>query len=145
MARTIAHHIDIDAPPAVVWSHLVDTASYGEWNPFVRQLRGELNTGETLTVRLAPPGCRAVTIKPTVTTAAPERELRWVGHLLVPGLFDGEHGFRLDALPDGRTRLVQFENFRGLLVGLLGATLERTRVGFEQMNRALKQRAETGV
>lgn len=140
--RNIEHHIDINASPAVVWKHLADTAAYGQWNPFVRRLSGELSEGATLTIRVAPPGGRAMTLKPTVLAAEVGRELRWLGHFLVPGLFDGEHSFLLEELSGGRTRLVQAERFRGLLVGLSGATLEKTRLGFEQMNRALKQRAE---
>jgi len=125
-----------------VWEQLADTDAYAEWNPFVRRLSGELHEGATLTVQIAPPGARAMTFKPTVLTAEIGRELRWRGRLLIPGLFDGEHSFRLEELPGGRTRLIQAESFRGLLVGLAGATLQKTRLGFEQMNQAIKQRAE---
>lgn len=142
MTREIHHEIEIDAPPAAVWAQLTDTSAYDEWNPFVRRLRGELAEGARLSVDIAPPGGRPMTFKPTVLVAEHGRELRWLGRLLVPGVFDGEHSFRLDALPDGRTRFVQAETFRGALVGLAGATLEKTRVGFEQMNIALKQRVE---
>ena len=41
--------------------------------------------------------------------------------------------------------VAEAERFRGLLVGLFGGTLEKTQAGFEQMNRALKQRAEAAV
>ncbi len=83
--------------------------------------------------------------KPKVLAAEPGRELRWLGRLGLPGIFDGEHSFRLEPLPGGGTRLVQAERFRGLLVGLFGGTLEKTKAGFEQMNRALKQRTEAAV
>jgi hypothetical protein len=145
MARQIQHQIDIDAPPAVVWEQLADTSRYAEWNPFMRRLSGELREGAKLTVEIAPPGGRTMTFKPTVLCAEAGRELRWLGRFLVPGLFDGEHSFRLQELPGGRTRLTQAERFRGLLVGPLGGTLRKTRLGFEQMDGALKQRAEAAV
>lgn len=145
MTREIEHQIDIDASPATVWAQLTDTAGYGEWNPFVRRVSGELREGARLVVDIAPPGGRAMTFKPTVLSADAERELRWLGRLGVPGIFDGEHSFRLERLADGGTRFVQAERFRGVLVGLFGATLEKTRLGFEQMNQALKQRAEAAV
>ncbi len=107
MTREIQHTIEIDAPPAVVWHQLTDTAAYAGWNPFVRRLSGELTEGATLTVTIAPPGGRAMTFKPTVLVSEVGRELRWLGRFLVPGLFDGEHGFRLEELPGGRTRLIQ--------------------------------------
>lgn len=142
MKRAIQHQIDIDATPAAVWAVLADTAAYGEWNPFVRRLSGELHTGAKLAVEIAPPGARAMTFKPTVLTVEDGRELRWLGRLLAPGIFDGEHSFRLQPLPDGRTRFTQSERFQGLLVRFFASTLEKTRLGFEQMNNALKQRAE---
>ena len=145
MTRNIQHQIEIDAPPATVWEQLADTAAYGDWNPFVRRLSGELSAGASLTVELAPAGSRAMRFKPTVLAAEAGRELRWLGHFLVPGLLDGEHSFRLEELPGGRTRLIQAERFRGLLVRPAGATLEKTRLGFEQMNRALKLRAEAAA
>jgi hypothetical protein len=145
MARDIQHQIDIAAPPAAVWTELTRTDAYGEWNPFVRRLDGELKEGARLAVEIAPPGGRAMTFKPTVLAAHPGRELRWLGRLFLPGIFDGEHSFRLEPLPDGGTRFVQSERFRGLFAGLFRRGLERTRLGFEQMNLALKQRVEAGA
>ena len=75
--------------------------------------------------------------------ADPDRDLRWVGCLLLPGIFEGEHAFLITPLENGRVRLRQQETFRGLLVPLLRWLLDgQTRAGFEAMNRALKERAE---
>jgi hypothetical protein len=142
MTTEIQREIEIDASPDTVWAVLADTSAYAEWNPFVRRLSGDLREGAKLEAQIAPPGGRAMTFKPTVLTAEPGRELRWLGRLLVPGLFDGEHRFRLEPIADGRTRFVQSERFSGILVDLLRKTLERTQLGFEQMNAALKQRVE---
>lgn len=38
-----------------------------------------------------------MTFHPVVLVAVQERELRWLGRLLIPGLFDGEHTFQLDS------------------------------------------------
>jgi hypothetical protein len=83
-----------------------------------------------------------VTFKPTVIEAEPDRELRWLGRLLLPGLFDGEHTLRIEPAGDGHVRFLQSERFNGVLVALFGKGLEQTRQGFEQMNEALKRRAE---
>ena len=143
MVRSISHTIEIDAAPEVVWRELADTGSYGDWNPFVRRLEGELTEGARLEVEITPPEGRAMTFKPTVIAAKPGRELRWLGHLLVRGLFDGEHSFELEPLTGDRTRFTQSERFSGLLVRPLGGGLAKTQRGFEAMNRALKARAET--
>ena len=93
-------------------------------------------------MRIEPPDGRGMTLKPTVRSADPARELSWLGRLLVPGVFDGEHRFALEPLDAGRTRFTQSERFRGILVPLTGKVLEKTRRGFEEMNDALKRRVE---
>ena len=116
--------------------------SYGEWNPFIRSIAGNVQEGERLTVRLEPPGGKGMTIKPTVLAAEPDRELRWKGRLVIPGLFDGEHTFRIEPIDGQRSRFVHGERFTGILVGFVKGILAKTEAGFEQMNAALKQRVE---
>jgi len=136
--------IEIEAAPSAVWSILVDFPRYPEWNPFVREIEGEPRIGAELRARLEPPGGRAMTFTPRVLRADPGREFRWLGHLGVPNLFDGEHIFELSDAGEGRTRFVHREEFRGLLVPLFWGGLEAsTRRGFEAMNEALKARAES--
>ena len=62
--------------------------------------------------------------------------------LLIPGLLDGEHSFRLEPLTERCTRFVQSESFRGVLVGPLSRQIDKTQLGMEHMNGALKLRAE---
>ena len=143
MSKQLRTEIVIDAAPDRVWAVLTDFAAYPAWNPFVRRLSGPAAVGSRLTARIEPPGGMAMTLRPTVLAAVPGRELRWLGHLLVPGLFDGEHGFRIEPLGPDRVRFVQEERFAGLLAPLVLRLVERgTRQGFEAMNRELKARAE---
>ena len=142
---SIGHSLEIDVPADRVWAVLTDTASYPEWNPFIKRLDGELRHGAKLDVEIEPPGGRAMTFKPTVTAVQPNRELRWLGHLMVRGLFDGEHRFQIEELSGGRSRLTQSERFSGLLSRPLAGTLGKTERGFEAMNRALKERAESSA
>ena len=138
--------IEINAPAERVWEVLTDFASYPRWNPLIRWASGVPRTGEQLAVRIQPSGTRGMTFRPKILNAEPNRELRWLGHLFVPGLFDGEHSFTIEPLGHARVRFVQREIFRGLLVPLFSRGLDRdTRRGFEEMNRALKERAEAGA
>ena len=138
--------LEIDASAKRVWELLTDFASYPQWNPFIRHISGHPTPGERLQARLEPPGGRAITFKPKVLTAEPNRELRWLGHLLLPGLFDGEHSFTIEPLGDNRVRFIQRESFKGLLVPLFARSLEsNTQRGFEEMNHALKERAEAAA
>jgi hypothetical protein len=140
--RTIHTEIGIDTLPARVWAILLDIDAWPEWNPFAR-VKGRLAVGERLEVEIVPPGKRAMTFHPTVVKLEPGRELRWLGHLGLPGMFDGEHGFRITAQDRGGCRFEQFEDFSGLLVApIMWSAAAPTRAGFEAMNRALKARAE---
>lgn len=131
----------IDAPPPTVWAALVDIDSYPEWNPFIVEGRGEFSQGEKVELRMQPPGGKAMTFEPKVIKVEPDRELRWVGRLAVPGLFRGEHYFKLT--PDGDGTLLEHgEHFSGLLPRFMGKTLTRTEAGFVALNQGLKERAE---
>jgi hypothetical protein len=134
---------EIEAPPDRVWDVLMGFESFGEWNPFIVSIEGDRSIGSKLRVRLRPPGGRTTTFRPTVTASEPARAFGWSGRLGVSGVFDGAHRFDLEALPGDRTRFVQSERFRGVLVPLLRRSLlSKTLAGFEAMNRALAERAE---
>jgi hypothetical protein len=140
--REIRTEIEIDAPIETVWGILTDFAAFEEWNPFIVHAQGQLRVGERLAVTIRPPERKASTFRPTVVAYEPNRELRWLGRLGVPGIFDGEHNHQVEALGGGRTRYVQGERFRGILVPFVGGILGATEEGFSRMNRALKDRAE---
>ena len=84
-----------------------------------------------------------MTFKPTVLAFEPNKEFRWIGHLLFPGLFDGEHIFELIGNADGTTTFIQREKFKGVLVPLFKKMLDVNTInGFNRMNTALKERVE---
>jgi hypothetical protein len=135
--------IDIDAPAERVWSLLIDFPSYPRWNPFIRSIAGTLEVGQSLDVLIQPPGARGTRFRPAVLAVQPNRELRWKGKLFLPGLFDGEHYFKLEAKPWGGVTFHQGEIFSGILVPLFKRSLNgATRQGFIAMNEALKREAE---
>jgi hypothetical protein len=140
--RRIQTEIEINAPAARVWALLTDFSRMPSWNPFIKSISGELRQAARLSVFITPPGKSGMRFKSTVLVVRPERELRWLGHLVISGLFDGEHYFLLEPLAESRTRLTQGENFSGIPVGLLGGALAATESGFKAMNAALKQEVE---
>jgi hypothetical protein len=138
--RSISSTVELDAAPERVWSVLTDTAAYGAWNPFITQLDGTLQVGNKIHVRIALPGRRPMTFHPVLTDVDAGRKLAWLGRLFIPGLFDGAHSFTLEPLGDGRTRLVQSEEFSGVLVRFSGGVLDSTVAGFNAMHEALRKR-----
>jgi hypothetical protein len=141
--KELRSEIEIEASAERVWQLLTDFAHFPQWNPFIRRASGNVKLGERLDVYMQPSGANGMTFRPTVLKAEPNRELRWIGHLLIPGLFDGEHIFNIESLGTNRVLFVQREIFTGLLVPLFAKQLDTdTQRGFEEMNRALKIRAE---
>jgi hypothetical protein len=137
----IHSEVTIEASADEVWAVLSDFASYEAWNPSMKSMQGEATVGARLTIRFALNGGRTMTMRPTVLVAEPGRELRWLGHLLMPGLFDGEHRFTIEEREPGRVTFNQYERFRGLLVPFLRKFIEvDTLTTFHAVNEALAHR-----
>ncbi len=143
--RIISAETTIGGSSEQVWAVLADFTRYPEWNPFIRAAEGFPGAGSRLRVRIHPPGGRAMTFRPVIVSSVPGSELRWIGRVLIPGLLDGEHAFRIHPLSELQVRFEQSERFTGILVPLLPSSLyEDTRRGFELMNAALRERVEAG-
>lgn len=138
MAKQIKTSITIHAGKEKVWEILMDFEKYPEWNSFIKSVSGEAKVGNQIEVTL-----QGMTFKPKVVTLTKNSEFKWLGHLWFKGLFDGAHRFKLTDNGNGTTHFEQSENFSGLLVHLFSKSLDKsTKVGFEQMNKELKLRAE---
>ena len=135
--------ISIDATPETVWAVLTDLDRYPDWNPFVVSSEGAVEVGAKLANRMVAPGGRTMTIKPTVTAVEEGRVYEWLGHLLVPGIFDGRHRFEIAPIAAG-TRFKQMEFFTGVLVRPLRTLIDgSTHDGFIAFTDAIKARAES--
>jgi hypothetical protein len=135
--------IVINAPIETVWDVLVDFPQYECWNPFIPFAHGVAETGARLDIIIAPPGLNRGRYHLEILDVEPQRSLRWLGHMFLSGLMDGDHVFELHGDVDDRTRLIQREKFSGMLVPFMRPWLKRClTAGFMAMNQALKQRAE---
>ncbi|HEY3280346.1 MAG TPA: SRPBCC domain-containing protein [Gemmatimonadales bacterium] len=147
--RTIA---DIHATPDHVWQVLSDLAGYKDWNPYITLAAGGLEVGETLTLRLEPPGSSALSVRSVVLEADEPRELRWLWMKGFSGVCDSEECFVIVPKGDNRTHVIHRLTCTGLALSLpgfasaTGARLETNfREGMEAMNRALKSRVQGGT
>lgn len=135
--------IEINAGAERVWEVLTDFMSYPEWNPFIRFIRGIPEEDTRLEVRIQARGTKGMTFRPRVLVADAGQELRWLGRILMPGIFDGEHRFVIQPLADGKVLFQHSESFSGVLVPFFRDSLDRdTKRGFDEMNLALKARVE---
>ena len=141
--KQIETEIIIDVKPERVWDVLTNFEKHPEWNPFIRSIEGNKKVGERLIVTIQPAIGRKMVFKPLVISFSVNRELKWKGTLGMEGIFDGEHYFILEQTNDGTTKLIHGERFSGILVGLLGGMVDKTREGFEAMNLSLKAECES--
>ena len=90
-------------------------------DPFITSTEGTVQVGGRLTLGMQPVSGSAVTLRPTVVEVVKWRRLRWQGRLGVRGLFDADHLFLVEPRGPSGSRLVQHEQFNGLLVPFLSA------------------------
>ena len=141
--KELKTEILIHATPQKIWAILIDFQNYHAWNPFIKSITGSVGVGRRITVRLEPPQAKGMTFKPKILVFEKNKELRWLGNLLCPGIFDGEHKFELIDNGNGTTTFKQSEKFKGILVPLFKKMLDiNTANGFNLMNQKLKELAE---
>jgi hypothetical protein len=135
--RTVRTEIMIKGTPSAVWQVLTAIDEYSAWNPMIDKIVGDLREGNVIEVD------QGMVFHPTVLAVHPKQELRWKGYVWTPGLFDGDHRFVLEA-QDEYTRVIQTETFSGVLAGqLTRGIIDETVATMQDMNRALKVRAES--
>ncbi len=137
--------MEIDTPASVVWDILTDFESYPQWNPFILKISGDQIIGAQIEVFIKPPNSNGMKFKPKILSYRPEEELRWLGTLWIPRLFDGEHSLIIQKIDENKVLFIQKEKFKGLFVPLLSRMLKDTESGFNMMNQALKREAEKKI
>ncbi|MEP0825736.1 MAG: SRPBCC domain-containing protein [Nitrososphaera sp.] len=139
--KELRTEIEIDASPETVWAIIADFDKYKEWNPFINNIIGQAKEGSKIEIHILTPAGKKRRYEPTVTRVERGRELRWVGK---SWLLNGEHIFSIEQPQAGRrSKFVHREVFDGLLAGLFGNSIDSDiKKGFEEMNKALKERAE---
>ena len=144
--RRVITQIDIEAPPGEVWRHLADFDAYAEWNPFISGIKGEARKGSPLELTIRQHGGKELVVRATIKAVEPGKKLVWRGRTMIRGFLDNEHTFTIEDLGNGTSRLVQSEVFTGFLAPYLPRSLgEQTTVGFEMLNKVLKERVESAA
>ena len=140
----IRTEIEIEGMAQEVWDTLTDFESYHEWNTGFVRASGSARVGETLHITFSQKAGRTMKMRPTVLVAEPRHELRWLGRLLLPGIFDGEHRFEIHENEPGRVTFVQHEEFRGVLVPFVRSMIEGTTLSMlERVNADLAVRVRS--
>jgi hypothetical protein len=141
--KEIVTEIEINAPPSRVWQILTDFEKYPTWNPFIKKITGVPARNEYLEVLMPDPRGGTMIFTPSVLAAERDRELRWLGRS-EGDVFNGEHCFLIEQIENkNKVHFTQSEKFTGSMVASVQGWIDTAlKQNFEDMNTALKQRAE---
>ena len=146
--------VEIDAPLDVVWGVMLDTDSYGAWNPFVVRVdtTRPADVGRPIVLHVRWANGRGTRSPERISAVEPPRTSAdgvttallsyvYAGLPARLGLVRGTRHQRLAQRDGGPTRYDTVEEFSGPLVRLAGPG--RVAEGFRRHAEALKQRAES--
>lgn len=139
----IVTDIVVNASVDKVWSVLSGFSSYAEWNPYIRRIEGDLQTGASMSVTRVMPQHGESTSNPSITLYRPCREIRLLDRLVLPGLLDAEHGLKLEPLGAEQVRFVHWHSTSGILAPFMSGSTSELRSQLEATNAALKDRVES--
>ena len=141
--KEVRSEIEINSYPESVWRILIDFAAYDQWNPFINKIIGPPTEGSKIDIYIETPSGKNRKYSPRITKVEEGHELRWFGKSSLPGFLNAEHIFTIEELQPERVRFIQSELFDGLLTRVFGKGIDTDiRQGFQDMNDALKKRAE---
>lgn len=131
--------ITIKASPEAVWSVLVDTSSWPEWDPNCEKIVGDVALGTKLKAftKLAP----GRTFPVTVSELEHPTKMVWQGGMPL-GLLRGIRTFELEAAEDGSTQFSVRESFSGPLLAVIKGSLPNMTLPFQQFVEGLKSQVE---
>lgn len=134
--------ITINASKEKVWNILTNFSEYKNWNPFIIMSEGTLKKGSKLKNTMIN-GKGTMKFSPKILNVDNYKYFDWLGHLFFKGIFDGHHYFKIEEIKPGQIKMIQGENFSGLLSKIIMKKIgEQTRQNFIKMNDALKEKAE---
>lgn len=136
--KTYEASATIDAAPEKVWSVLLATGQWPEWDPFCEKIEGTVALGAKIKAfsKLSPG--RAFPVK--VSELVANERMVWSGGMPL-GLFKGVRTFTL-ARDGERTRFEVREVFSGPMLALIGGSIPDMTEAFQKFAAGLKARAE---
>jgi uncharacterized protein YndB with AHSA1/START domain len=152
MSANPSTSVEIEAPLDLVWEVMLDTASYGEWNPFCYRIDCDAPPAVGVPVRLHVrwSNGRKATSPERITAVEPPHDTQGVRTALLSYEYAGlphrlglVHSVRHQTLtqsPGGPTRYDTVQELTGPLVRLAGPA--RITDGFRRHAEGLKARAE---
>ena len=138
--KSVHAELIINGSPSEVWAKIMETASYGEWNPIFVAVEGVFAEGARMRVEMRLSDGSTTPVEALVEELVPEQKLHQRAGMA--GVLTADHLWLLEDVPEG-TRVVQHEEYRG--IGVLFYDPAYVQVLYQQGLAALKSRLEGGM
>jgi len=134
---------EIAASPEKVWEILSDFGAYSEWNPLTIGVRGILEEGETVKLKVSLKG-KTMKRLHKISRVDPGSAICWRIISPLPWLIRGERCQTIEAQENGHVVYRNCEGVEGLVGPLVSFFYgSAIRSALEALGQALKQRAES--
>lgn len=140
----IRDEIEINATTNQVWATIIDFEKYKNWNSQLTFLGGSIKPKGKLHLKLSAIGAKPYEFTPDISYWEENKRFAWIAKTGLPRIFDGEHFFELKDIGNGKTLLINREEYRGLLSQLFKQLpmMKTAPEGFKKMNIELKNYIE---
>ncbi|CAL2087394.1 conserved hypothetical protein [Tenacibaculum sp. 190524A05c] len=136
--KSVHHEIMINANPDRVWSVLINTGAYKEWNPTMLVLKGEVQEGNTVIYQFSQDENNKSEIPSQVKKIIKNELLHQGGG--VPLILNFNHMYILEQEGD-KTRVTIHEDYDGIWVNFWNP--KPVQGAYTRLNEALKKRVES--
>ncbi|MGP8023888.1 MAG: SRPBCC family protein [Methanobacterium sp.] len=75
--KEIYTEIEINSSAKIIWNILTNFDNYPNWNPFMKQIIGELQEDSKIQITIKPYNSRSITYKPKILELKPEEKIKW--------------------------------------------------------------------
>jgi hypothetical protein len=109
--KSVHAELVVHTTPEKVWSVLIDTKGYKEWNPVLIPVEGELKEGEKLKYQMRDKSGTQSEVTAKVIKIIPNKILNQYDG--IPGILTFNHTWKIEPENAG-TKVIQHEEYRGI-------------------------------
>lgn len=143
LIRVLESWVDVNTTVDRAWSALVDFESWKQWNSFIPEVKGELKIGNKIVIKVQSPGLKEMVFKPTIFDVQEGKQFSWGGSSLIG--YKGIHEFIIECVDENKIRFKQIEKFEGPVVLFMNNMINKTAIGYANMNEEFKKFLEENL
>ena len=139
--KSVKSETIINAQPDAVWALLTKTDGYPDWNPVMQSAKGNLVEGEKIVYLFKQDENVQYDVPITVKKIVDGKHLNQGGGMA--GIVTYDHHYELEALEQGKTKLIIREDYHGVYVPFWDPA--PVEAAYHRLGQAVKQRIENPV